>query len=113
MKRYDRERDLVPLAKHDLFEIEISMLAPGEDAPCITSLANGRLDKGAKVSAALQTVLYAQATLITELAGPLGIDLSLEVKRAPAISDVTWNDEQREADPEKEGVDGEERAVVE
>lgn len=111
--RDEREDDGVPALEDDALKVDVRALAPGEDAPRVARLADGRLDKGVEVAAAVELVLDAQAAVEAEVAGPLGVDLALEVECALLVGDVAWGDEEGEADPEEEGVDGEEGAVVE
>lgn len=44
--------------------------------------------------------------------GPLGVDLSLEIKRLASVGDISEGDEECEEDPEHECVCGEEGAIV-
>ena len=109
----DAEDDGVPVLEDVALELEVRALAAGQHAARIARLADRRLDERVEVAAALKLVLNAQTAAQAEVAGPLGVDLALEVERALLVSDVAGRDEQREADPEEERVPGEESAVVE
>ena len=45
--------------------------------------------------------------------GPLSVEFSWEVERMFFVGYVPWDDEEAKGDPCEEGVDREERAVVE
>jgi hypothetical protein len=112
VQRYDRKRDSVPPAQHHLFKIEILMFTPGKKTPGVTRLTNSRFHERAKIAATLQTVLNPQPTLVAEGPGPLLVHLSLEIERSSLVGDVSWYDEESEADPKQECVNGEERTIV-
>lgn len=61
----------------------------------------------------MQLVLDAHAPVEPELAGPLLVDLALEIKRASFIGDVPRRDEEGEADPGEQAVDREEGTIIE
>jgi hypothetical protein len=94
--RDDRERDGKPPAEDDRLKVDVPLLAPGEDAAGIARLADSRLDKGTEVAAAPEGVLDAEAADSTKVAGPLVVDLALEVEGLGFVIDVT-RDERRRA----------------
>ena len=98
----DGEHDGVPPLQHDLLELEVRALASRQHAPCITSLADGRLDEGIEVSTASELVLNPQTAGDTESVRPLSVDFALKVERTPLVGDVARCNEQRKADPKEE-----------
>lgn len=113
VERDEGEGDGVPPAEDEALELEVSFLAPREDRAGVACLRDGRFDERAEIAAAVELVLDAEAAVGAEGAGPLGVDLALEVERATLVCDVAGGDEEGEADPKQEGKDGEEGAVVE
>lgn len=111
--RDDGEHDGVPPLEDGLLPLDVRALASGQDAAGVARLAAGRFYEGVEVPAALQLVLDAQTAVDADDLTPLGVDLAFQVERAFLVRDVAGRDEEGEDDPEEEGVDGEERAVVE
>ena len=56
--------------------------------------------------------MHAQPAGGAELAGPLAVDLAFEVECAPFVGEVAWDNESGKDEPEEEGVDGKEGAIV-
>jgi hypothetical protein len=113
MQRDERERHRIPLLQHHALEFYIGQFAPRQNTPRITRLANSRLYEWGKVPAAPELVLDAEAALCTKFAGPLRVDLSLEIECSALVGEVAWHDEEDEGDPKKECVDGQEGPVIE
>lgn len=109
----DSECDGIPAREHELLELEIMLLAPRKDAAGITRLTDGSLDERTEITTAFELVLDPQSSLRTEVAGPLGVDLALEVECPALVGDVAGGDEEGKAEPEHECENGEERTVVE
>ena len=105
--------DDVPSLEDGLFKAYVGALAAGEDAAGVTGLRDGGLDEGREVAAAPELVLDAEPAGDAKVLRPLGVDLAVEVESVLFIGDVAGDDEEGEAEPEEEGVDGEEGAVVE
>ena len=76
-------------------------------------MADSRLNERREETAALQLVLDSQPSADTEDLRPLLVDLPGQVEVPVLVGEVPGRDEEREDDPEHEGVDGEESAVVE
>lgn len=57
-------------------------------------------------------VLNPEAPVGAKRTRPLGVDLALKVERPAFVSDVPWSDQEREANPEHECVNGKEGAIV-
>ena len=96
----------------EALELEVGGFAPGEDAACEARLADRRLDERVEVATAAELVLDAQTAGDAEGAGPLGVDLALEVERAHFVREIPGDEDEDEGDPGEESVDGEEGAVV-
>ncbi|KAG6877717.1 hypothetical protein C0993_004654 [Termitomyces sp. T159_Od127] len=111
--RHKRKRDREPARQRHALEIEVRLLAPGEHAARVTRLRDRGLDERGEVPAARELVLHARTAGDAERAGPLCVELTAEVECLPAVTGVPRCDEEGEDEPEGEGVDGEERAVVE
>ena len=60
----DPKRDPEPPIQDEFLEIQIRMLAPGENAPRIACLAYGSLDERAKIATALQAILDTEPTFV-------------------------------------------------
>ena len=73
-----------------------------KDAPRITHLANGYFNERGEAPAASELVLYAEAALCAEVAGPLLVDLSFEVECVALVGEVPGHDEEDESDPQLE-----------
>lgn len=58
-------------------------------------------------------ILDAQTPVRPEIPTPLRVDLPFEVERPLLVCHVSGRDDECETDPEEQGVDGEEGAVVE
>ena len=112
MQRDERERHRIPLPQDHALVVHIEALAPRQDTPRITRLADSRLYERGEVPAAPELVLDAEAAVCTESARPLRVDFSFEIERAALVGEVAWHDEEDEGDPEKECVNGEEGAVI-
>lgn len=113
LRGHDHEHGRVPPLQYQPLELYVRPFAPRQQRARVARLRDGGLDERVEVPAAVELVLHAQAAVEPEVARPLRVHFSLEVERALLVGDVPRGDEQREADPEEEGVDGEEGAVVE
>lgn len=113
MNGHKRENDRIPSAQHHPLKLQIMQLASWQYTPRVTRLRDSRFDKGGKVSAALELVLYAEAALGAEIPRPLGVNFTFKVEGMSFVCKVTRENEEDEGDPKKEGVDGEEGSVVE
>ena len=80
MHQDDRKCDRVPARQHQLLELQVWLLAPGENALRVARRAHGRLNEGAEVPTACELVLDAQVPGRPEAAQPLSVDLALDVK---------------------------------
>ena len=113
LRGYKHEADNVPPLEDKTLEFNVWRLAARQDATREACLANGRLDEGAEVSTAAELVLDTQAAVDAKGAGPLSIDLALEIESALLVGDVTRCNEQRKTNPEQEGVPRKEGTVIE
>lgn len=113
VERHKRKRHDVPPLQHHALELDVRPLAPRQDAARVARRRHRRLDERAEVPAAPQLRLDAHPPLRPEIPAPLRVDLALEVEGVLLVGDVPGHDEEGEADPEQEGVDREEHAVVE
>lgn len=110
---HDGEDGGEPALEDGALKLEVRALASGKNATRIARLADGGLDEGVEVATAAELILNAQPAVNTEGAGPLGVELALEVERVLLVGDVPGRDEERERDPEEEGEPREEGPVVE
>jgi hypothetical protein len=110
---HERKGGDVPAAEDEALELEEAVLAAVEDGAGVARLGDGGLDEGGVVAAAAEGALDAGATVAAEVAGPHLVELALEGEGALLVGDVAGGDEEGEDDPEEEGEDGEEHAVVE
>lgn len=102
----------VPFLQQEPLELQVRTLATGQLASGVAGLADGRLNEGAEVSAAVQFVLDAQAAEDAEVAGPLSVDFAFQVEGDALVGEVSGHDEQAESDPAHDRVHGQEGAVV-
>ena len=107
------EGDGEPSRENVSLELQVSVLAAGEVAAGETQWRLRRLDIRREIPTTLQGVLDTESTFRAEVSGPLEVDLALEVERLLLVRHVSWRDDQCEADPKHQGVDGEEGSVVE
>ena len=108
----ESESNGVPMSQCPPLELEIWVLAPGENGAGIAEVGHTCLDERGVVAAAVKLVLDTSASERAKISAPLSIDLSLEVERPFLVGDVSWGDEECKEDPEKEIVDGKEAAIV-
>lgn len=109
----DQECHYVPTFEHQGLEGQVRAFATREDAPGITHLCDCRFHERREVPTARELGLYPCAPRLAEHLRPLSIDLALEIERVLLVGDIAWGNEQTEGYPHKEGVNGEEGAVVE
>ena len=93
--------------------MEIVFLASGENRARIARLTDSSLDERTEITTTFELVLDSQPPFCAEVAGPLGVDLALEIECSAFVGDVPGSDEEGETYPEHECEYGEERTVVE
>lgn len=113
MEGYETECHDIPLIQNPLLESHVWALATRHLAARIAFCADGSLDVWREVSAAFQEVLNRQPPSDTEVARPLGVDFAFEVEGSLFVRNVSGDDEEAERNPEADGVNGEEGAIVE
>ena len=109
----ERKGNGIPSLEDEALMDEVCAFASRQGATSITCLADGSLDKGAKIAAAAKFILYAKSSRVAQIPRPLRVDLAFEIERAPLVCHVAGNDKEAKAYPEKECVDCEEGAIVE
>lgn len=113
MCRDEAENVGVPRREQVALVFQVRILAARNQRTSKTRLRNRRFDERAEVSTAGECVLDLQSTVETEFAGPLGVDLALEIEDFATVSDVSGCDEESKGDPGEQAINGKEGTVVE
>jgi hypothetical protein len=76
-------------------------------------LRNCGLDEGGEKATAIELILDTKPITDAKIATPLKVDFTIKIEITPLEGHVPWSDEEGEAYPKEERVNGEERAIVE
>lgn len=112
LRRNDTEHGSIPAFENSALKLDVRTLAAWEDAAGVTRLADGSLDEGVEVPAAVELILHPKTTLETQLTRPLCVDLAFQIEGSLLVCDIAGCDKEGKSDPQKECVPCEESTVV-